>query len=130
MNQKQTKQKQNWGWTLVLAKSKQFIPLIRHPSSRRLVLYSYAADFIHGLLKKNQKKLARSFNFTFRDVDDDLSLNNSKFGNLVDRIYSIEFEIKDTTYTDRSASYLDLHFEGDSERRLRTKIYDTRMFPL
>jgi hypothetical protein len=32
----------------------------------------------------------------------------------VDRIYPIELEIKDTTYTDRSASYLDLHLEIDS----------------
>jgi hypothetical protein len=31
-----------------------------------LFLYSYEADFIHGLLKENEKKLARSFNFTFR----------------------------------------------------------------
>ena len=41
-----------------------------------LFLYSYEADFIHGLLKKNEKKLARSFNFTFRYIDDVLSLNN------------------------------------------------------
>ena len=31
-----------------------------------LFLYSYEADFIQGPLKKNEKKLARSFNFTFR----------------------------------------------------------------
>jgi len=42
----------------------------------------------------------------------------------VDRIYLIELEIKDTTDTDRSASYLDLHLEIDSEGRLRTKLYD------
>ena len=30
-----------------------------------LFLYSYEAEFIQGLLKKNEKKLARSFNFTF-----------------------------------------------------------------
>ena len=35
-----------------------------------LFLYSYEADFIDGLLKKNEKKLARSFNFTFRYIDD------------------------------------------------------------
>jgi hypothetical protein len=40
-----------------------------------------------------------------------LSLNNSRFDNCVDRIYPIELEIKDTTYTDRSASYLDLRIE-------------------
>ena len=43
-----------------------------------------------------------------------------------DRIYPIELEIKDTTDTDRSASYLDLHLEIDSEGRLRTKLYDKR----
>ena len=33
---------------------------------------------------------------------------------------------KDTTDTDRSASYLDLHLEIESEDRLRTKLYDKR----
>ena len=61
-------------------------------------LYSYEADFIQGLLKKNGKELARSFNFTFRYIDDVLSLNNSRFGDFVDRIYHIELEIKDTRY--------------------------------
>ena len=42
-------------------------------------------------------------------------------GDFVYRIYPIEFEIKDTTDTDRSAAYLDLHLEIDSEGRLRTK---------
>jgi len=35
-----------------------------------LFLYSYDADCIPGLLKKNEKKLARSFNFTFRYTDE------------------------------------------------------------
>jgi hypothetical protein len=91
-----------------------------------LFLYSYEADFIQGLLKKNEKKLARSFNFTFRYIDDVLSLNNSRFGDFVDRIYHIELEIKDTTNTDTSASYLDLHLEIDTDGRLRTKHYDKR----
>ena len=87
-----------------------------------LFLYSYEADFIQGLLKKNEKKLARSFNFTFRYIDDAFSINNSRFGDFVDRIYLIELEIKDTTDTDRSASYLDLYLnlEIDSEGRLKT----------
>jgi hypothetical protein len=91
-----------------------------------LFLYSYEADFIQGLLKINEKKLARSFNFTFRYTDDVLSLNNSRFGEFVYRIYPIEIEIKDTTDTDRFASYLDLHLEIDSEGRLRTILYDKR----
>jgi hypothetical protein len=84
--------------------------------------YLCEADFIQGLLKKNEKKLARSFNFMFCYLDDVLSLSNSRFGDFVDRIYPIELEIKDTTDTDRSVSYLDLHLEIDSEGRLRMKL--------
>ena len=91
-----------------------------------LFLYSYEADFIQWLLKKNEGKLAQSFNFTFRYIDDVLSLNNSRFGDFVDHIYPIELEIKDTTDTDTSASYIDLDLEINSEGRLRTKLYDKR----
>jgi hypothetical protein len=60
-----------------------------------LFLYSYEADFIHGLLKKNEKKLARSF-FHVAHIYDVISLNNYRFGDFVDRIYPIELEINDT----------------------------------
>ena len=62
------------------------------PLLAELDLYSYEADFIQELLKKNEKKLARSFNFTFRYIDDVLSLNNSTFAALGDRIYLIELK--------------------------------------
>ena len=91
-----------------------------------LFLYYYEADFMQELLRKKDKKLAISFNSTFRYIDDVLSLNNSKFGDYVDRIYPIELEIKDTTDTVKSASYLDLHLEIDNEGRLKTKLYDKR----
>ena len=91
-----------------------------------LLLYLYETDFIQGFLKNNKKKLARSFNFTFRYVDNVFSLNNSRFGDCVDRIYPIELERKDTTDTERSASYLDLHLEIDSVGRLKMKLYDKR----
>jgi hypothetical protein len=58
------------------------------------------ADFIQRILKKNEKKLARSFNFTFRYIDDIASLNNSMLGDFVDSIYSIELEIKDIADTE------------------------------
>jgi hypothetical protein len=73
--------------------------------------YSYEVDFIQGLLKKNEKKL---------------SLNNYRFGDSVDRNYPIEFEIQDTTDTDRSTLCLDIQLEVDSERRVRTKLYEKR----
>ena len=90
------------------------------------MFFLYEAEFIQVLLKKNEKKPARSFNFTFRYIDDVLSLNNSWFGEFVDRIYPLELKVKDTTYIDKSASYLDLHIEIDSEGRLGTKDYDKR----
>jgi hypothetical protein len=43
-------------------------------------------------------------------------------------INPIELEIKDTTDTDRSASYLDLHLEIDSEGQLRMNLYDKRNY--
>jgi hypothetical protein len=70
-----------------------FMNVIRRigaPLLANLFLYSYEGDFIQGLLKKNEKRLARSFNFTFRYIDDVLLLNNSRFGDFVDRIYPID----------------------------------------
>jgi hypothetical protein len=82
-----------------------------------LFLYSYVEDFIQGFLKKN---------FTFRYIDVVLSFNNSKFDDFVNRIYAIELEMKDTTDTARSASYLDLHPKIDSEGLLRMKFNDNK----
>ena len=58
-----------------------------------LIVYSYEVDFIQRLLNINEKYLARSANSAFRYIDDVLSLNNSSFGDFVDRIYPIEREI-------------------------------------
>ena len=43
--------------------------------------------------------------FCYISVDDVFSLNNSRFGDFVHRIYPIELEIKETTDTDISVSY-------------------------
>ena len=88
--------------------------------------YYYEADFMQELLRKKDKKLAISFYSTFRYKDDVLSLNNSKFGDQVERIYPIELEIKDTTDTVKSASYLDLHLEIDNEGLLKQNLRQKR----
>jgi hypothetical protein len=62
------------------------------------------------------KKLAVSFNHTFRYIDDVLSINNHNFHNYVHLIYPKELdstypnepEIKDTTVSSTFASYLDV----------------------
>jgi hypothetical protein len=66
----------------------------------------------------------------FRYKDDVLSLNNSRFGDFVDGIYAIELEIKDTTDTDRSASYLDLYLKIDRQGWLKTKLTTKEMISI
>ncbi len=73
-----------------------------------------------------KKHLARSFNLSFRYIDDVLSLNNPRFGDYLDHIYPRELEIKDTTDSAKSASYLDILLALDDERKLMTKLYDKR----
>ena len=70
--------------------------------------------------------MTRSFNFTFRYIDDVLSLNNPSFIEHLDQIYPSELEIKETTDSKKSASYLDLFLEIDQEGKLVSKIYDKR----
>ena len=65
-----------------------------------LFLHSYEAEFVQKLLRDN------NINHTFRYI---LSINNHKFHNYVHLIYPDELEIKDTTESDKSASYLDLN---------------------
>ena len=60
-------------------------------------------QFIQAYLQKNENKLATPLTFTFPYEDDIPSLNNCKLGDSVYHIYHIEFEIKDTTDTPRTA---------------------------
>ena len=78
-------------------------------------------NIMQSLLKKNEMKPARSFNFTFRYKDDIISLNNFKLGDFVDRIYPMELEIKDSTDAARSASFLDIHLKIDRCRPARNE---------
>ena len=48
-----------------------------------------------GILQGKENKFTQYFGFTFRYIDDVLSLSNSKFDDYVDGIYPIKLEIKD-----------------------------------
>jgi hypothetical protein len=78
-----------------------------------LFLNSYEAEFVQKLLRDNNqkkpKKLAVSFNHTFRYIDDVLSINNYNF-----HIYV------------HSASYRDILLNIDSNGRLTTSLYEKR----
>ena len=85
-----------------------------------LLLYSYESEFLQKLVKDKKIHEARAFNFTHRYIDDVLSINNSRL------IYPPELEVKETTDTASSASFLDLYLEFDDSGQLSTKIYDKR----
>ena len=71
-----------------------------------IFLYSYEAEFIQTLLSADKKHLASRFNYICRYIDDVLSINNPEFENYMDKAYPVELEIKDTTESNTSASYL------------------------
>ena len=81
---------------------------------------------IDNIFVDGNKDLVKSFNFTFRYIDDVLSLNNRYFIDHVDRIYPVELEIKDTTDSSTSAAYLDLYLQRNLHGQLTTKLYDKR----
>ena len=90
-----------------------------------LCSFSYEAEFVHTLLARKQKRLAACFNFTFRYIDDVLSINNDAFHHHLHAIYPPELEIKETTDSSESASYLDLLL-CMTKGQLSTKLYDKR----
>jgi hypothetical protein len=84
-----------------------------------LFLYSYESEFLQKLVKDKKIHEARAFNFTYRYIDDVLSINNSRFAEFIILIYPPELEVKETTDTASSASFLD-------SGQISTKIYDKR----
>jgi hypothetical protein len=76
-----------------------------------IFLYSYKTDLKHGILNEAKRSLPDP-------------LISSFVSDYLHRIYLIELQIRDATYTIRSALYVDTHLEIDSEDRLRRKPYD------
>ena len=95
------------------------------PLLANLFLYSYEAEFVQSLLKAGKKHLAQQFNFTYRYIDDVLSLKNTKFAEHLEFIYQRELNIKETTETAGSSSYLDCYLYIDSGK-VTTRLYDKR----
>ena len=59
-----------------------------------LFLYSYESEFLQKLVKDKKIHEARAFNFTYRYIDDVLSINNSRFAEFLPLIYPPELELK------------------------------------
>ena len=89
-------------------------------------LYSYEAEFIKSSLSMGKKQLASRFNLTYRYIDDVLSINNQEFESYLGQMYPAEHEIKDTSDSTTSASYLDLLPSIGRDGHFQTSIYDKR----
>ena len=70
-----------------------------------LFVYSYESEFLQKLVKDKKIHEARAFNFTYRYIDDVLSINNFRFAEFLPLIYPPELEVKETTDTASSASF-------------------------
>lgn len=83
------------------------------PIFANLFLYSYKAEYMHGLTRKTTRsyhdRLPPCYAI-YTPVYDVITVTNFKFDDYYDHIYPTEFEIKDTTNTVICYSNLALHF--------------------
>ena len=93
------------------------------PLFQPIYFYTHELEFLQKLVKDKMIHEARAFNFTYRYIDDVLSINNSRFAEFLPLIYPPKLEIKETTDTASSASFLDIYLEVDNSGQLSTKIY-------
>jgi hypothetical protein len=59
-----------------------------------LSVYSYESEFLQKHVKDKNIHEARAYNFTYRYIDDVLSINNSRFAEFLPSIYPPELEVK------------------------------------
>ena len=93
-------------------------------SATRRVVFTYLSGKLFSRVSKYWK-LAQTLNSSFLYIDDIQSLNNFWFGDYLHCIYPNELEVKDTTDTEKSASYLDIHHEIDNRGILKKTLRQT-----
>ena len=94
------------------------------PLLANLYLFYYEYNFLMTF-QKEKNYHGRFFNLSFRFIDDLLSINNKYFKDHISTIYPNALELKETTESDTSCSFLDLLiFNDDGE--LKFRIYDKR----
>jgi hypothetical protein len=76
-------------------------------AARRFVSTHLWGSLLEGLLKTKDRKLAQILNSSFHYIDGVLSLNNYRFSDYLHIFYPNKLEVKDTTDTQNSASYIE-----------------------
>lgn len=85
-------------------------------------------DYEARLLMNKDGKVAKAFNSSFLYIDYISSLNKSRFGDCLHLSYPKEVEVKGTTDTQVSASYINMYLEIRNDRRLKTKLVMISLF--
>ena len=80
--------------------------------------------YMKNLIKDNLQ-VALKFNGTMRYIDDLLTLNNSSFASKIPDIYPPELDLKKTTESPTTVSYLDIVITIDNGKYV-TAVYGKR----
>ena len=91
-----------------------------------LYLFTYEYDYMQSLIKGKNLQKAKSFNFTFRYIDDLITVQNKYIKDAVKDIYPPTLELKETTDSPDGTSYLDLYLFKDKNGLISRRLYDKR----
>ena len=93
-----------------------------------IFLCSYETELIVSTINGTETACRFTKYITYRYIDDGLSINNPYFENRPGQMYMypLELEIKDTTYSNTSASHLGLLLSFGMASQIHTSIYDKR----
>ena len=76
------------------------------------------AEFLKSLLSKKRVQLASLLNFTYRFIDNVLSIYNQENEYYLGHMYHVELKSKGTTESNTSASYLDLRLSIERDCKI------------
>ena len=95
------------------------------PMVADLFPFCYEMDFMMSLSDDKQADVIDTFNTTSRYLDDNITIINVYFDNMVNQIYPSELQLNKANTSDTEAAFLDLHlsFSNDS---VSSKLYDKR----
>ena len=95
------------------------------PFFANLFLSYFEWQYMKNLNKENNI-LAHKFNYTFRYIDDLITINSlDHFDKSIEKIYPTELKLKNKSSSSYEATFLDLHIKVENSR-FSTRLYDKR----
>ena len=95
------------------------------PLLANLFLFYYEYKYMKNLIKDNLQVAINSMELCMRYINDLLTLNNSRFASKIPDIYPPELDLKKTTESPTTVSYLDILIRINNGKHV-TAVYDER----